>query len=51
MKVSGSVYAPAALPLGKQQQQPVPIGKDNGWVLQPFWTLWRKKIFEFKLSP
>jgi hypothetical protein len=38
MEVSGHLHAPAALSPGKEPV--VPIGKEAGWAVEPFWTRW-----------
>jgi len=43
MEVSCQPYDPAALP--PEEEQPVPIGYEAGWVSEPVWTRWRKEKF------
>jgi len=43
MEVGGQFHAPTALPPGKEPL--VPIGQEDGWGPEPFWTrLWREKF-------
>jgi hypothetical protein len=48
MEVSGNLYAPNTLALGKQL--PVPTEQQGGWAPEPVLTLWRK-VFSPESNP
>jgi hypothetical protein len=43
MQVSDQLHTPVVISLGKEQ--PVFIGWEAGWALEPTWTLWRREKF------